>query len=306
LKRYNALSTYWKNRYKKRVQRLPVSAGLGCPNRKGGEEPSGCIFCDPTGSGFAAVEPDVDYEEQIREMINRTQNRYGKDILFAVYLQSYTNTYGSVEKLRSIYDRLFVDPRIVIFDIATRPDCVEEEKLDLITSYSTRVDLLVELGLQSTKRSTLVDLNRGHTLADFIDAVIRTRKRGIEVVAHMITDLPQDSKDDLVESARILSALGVEGVKLHSLYVVEGTELDRRIQEGRYERLGLKDFVERTVLFLEHLDPSIVIQRLVSDPPHEGAYGNWGLPKIRIIQAIEQAMKDKDTYQGKYFDYPGR
>jgi len=303
LKRYNALSAYWKKRYKKRVQRLPVSTGLGCPNRIKGDEPTGCIFCDPTGSGFAAAEPDVAYEDQIRDMINRTQNRYGKDICFAVYLQSYTNTYGSVEKLRSIYDRLFIDPRIVILDIATRPDCVEEEKLDLIASYKDRADPLIELGLQSTKLSTLVDLNRGHTLADFIDAVLRARKRGIEVVAHMITDLPQDTEEDIVESARILSALGVEGVKLHSLYVVEGTELDRRVQSGRYQLLGLNDFVERTVLFLEHLDPGIVIQRLVSDPPHEGAYGNWGLPKIQIIQAIEQAMMDKDTYQGKYFDY---
>lgn len=303
---YNKLNLFWKQKYGKRVQRIPVSTGLGCPNRSLGKGLSGCIFCDPTGSGFAAESPGMPVGEQIENMIAKAEDKYGKDILFAVYLQSYTNTYASVDRLKKIFDSLFVDERIRILDISTRPDCVEEEKLDLINSYQNRVDLIIEYGLQSVNRHTLADLNRGHNVADFIDAVIRTKKRGIDSLAHMIIDLPQDTLEDVVEAAQIISALGVEGVKLHSLYVVKGTELERRVNNGQYQLLSFDEFAEREIAFLEHLDPRIVIHRLCSEPPKENAQGNWGLPKIEIIHQIEKRMQESNTYQGKRFQYLNR
>jgi len=303
LKPYNKLNDFWKDKYSKRVQRIPVSTGLGCPNRINKTGLNGCIFCDPTGSGFAAQSPDMSVEQQIKTMIKKAENRYGKDIYFAVYLQSYTNTFASVNKLKDIFDSLFVDERIKILDISTRPDCIEEEKLDLISTYKSRADIIIEYGLQSANRNTLEELNRGHTLADFIDAVIRTKKRGIDTLAHIIVDLPQDSCDDVIEAAQILSALGVEGVKLHSLYVVEGTELDRRVKAGKYKLLSFEEFVKREIAFLEHLDPSCVIHRLCSEPPFKKAQGNWGMLKVQIIQQIENRMKDTGSFQGKRFDY---
>ncbi len=303
---YNKLSSFWKKKYGKRVQRIPISTGLGCPNRKKEKELSGCIFCDPTGSGFAAQPPMMSIEEQIRTMIQRVENKYGEDIFFAVYLQSYTNTYAPVRILKTILDALFLDERIKILDISTRPDCVEQEKLNLIADYQDRADILIEYGLQSVNRNTLTDLNRGHTLADFIDAVLRTKKMGLDTLAHLILDLPQDSLEDVVEAAQILSALKVNGVKLHSLYVVKGTELDRRIQNGRYNLLSFDEFVEREITFLEYLDPSIVIHRLCSEPPKENANGNWGMFKIEIIQEIERIMHERESYQGKRFTYLNR
>ena len=300
---YQKLNAFWKQKYGKRVQRIPVSTGLGCPNRVKSNGLNGCIFCDPTGSGFAAESPNVPIEEQIKTMINRVENKYGKDVFFAVYLQSYTNTFASVEKLKGIFDSLFIDERIKILDISTRPDCVEQEKLDLIAGYQDKADVLIEFGLQSVNRKTLIDLNRGHTLADFIDAVLRTKRMGIQTLAHMILDLPQDSINDVIEGAEILSALGVDGVKLHSLYVVEGTELDRRIKKRRYNLLSFNDFVYREITFLEYLDPSIVIHRLCSEPPKENARGNWGMPKIGVIHEIERVMKERNSYQGKHFNY---
>lgn len=306
MKPYNQLNSFWKKKYGKRVQRIPVSTGLGCPNRTKKNGINGCIFCDPTGSGFAAESPTVPIEEQIKTMIQRTEKKYGEDIYFAVYLQSYTNTYAPVEKLKHIFDALFIDERIKVLDISTRPDCVEQEKLDLIATYKDKADILIEYGLQSVNRDTLIDLNRGHTLVDFIDAVFRTKKIGIDTLAHMIVDLPQDAMEDVVEGAQILSALGVDGVKLHSLYVVEGTELDRRIKQGRYDSLPFDEFVEREIRFLEYLDPSIVIHRLCSEPPKENAHGNWGMLKIEIIQEIERSMHERNTYQGKRFTYLNR
>jgi len=303
---YNKLNQFWKQKYGKRVQRIPVSTGLGCPNRTPRKGLSGCIFCDPTGSGFAAESPGMPVGEQIERMIAKAEYKYGKDILFAIYLQSYTNTYASIDRLKKIFDSLFVDERIRILDISTRPDCVEEEKLDLINSYQNRVDLIIEYGLQSVNRHTLADLNRGHNVADFIDAVIRTKKRGIDSLAHMIIDLPQDTLEDVVEAAQIISALGVEGVKLHSLYVVKGTELERRVNNGQYQLLSFDEFAEREIAFLEHLDPRIVIHRLCSEPPKENAQGNWGLPKIEIIHQIEKRMQESNTYQGKRFQYLNR
>lgn len=303
---YNKLNSFWRKKYGKRVQRIPISTGLGCPNRVRKNGSNGCIFCDPTGSGFAAESPNVPIEEQIITMIKRVEKKYGEDIFFAIYLQSYTNTYASVEKLKTIFDALFIDERIKILDISTRPDCVEQSKLDLIASYQDKVDILIEFGLQSINRETLRDLNRGHTLADFMDAVLRTKKMGIDTLAHMIVDLPQDTVEDVVEGAQIISALGVNGVKLHSLYVVEGTELDRRIKQGRYRLLTFNEFLERDIKFLEYLDPSIVIHRLCSEPPKENARGNWGMLKIEIIQEIERIMQERNTYQGKLFTYLNR
>jgi len=303
---YNKLNSYWKKKYGKRVQRIPVSTGLGCPNRAKTNGINGCIFCDPTGSGFAAESPDTPIEEQIRTMIQKVENKYGKDIYFAIYLQSYTNTYATVKKLKCIFDSLFIDDRIKILDISTRPDCVEQEKLDLIANYQEKADILIEYGLQSVNRNTLIDLNRGHTLSDFIDAVLRTKRMGLDTLAHMIVDLPQDSLDDVIEASQILSALGVDGVKLHSLYVVNRTELDRRIQQGRYNLISFSEFVEREITFLEYLDPSIVIHRLCSVPPKENARGNWGMLKIELIQEIERFMKERHSYQGKQFTYLNR
>jgi hypothetical protein len=274
---------------------------LGCPNR--GDSSGGCIFCDPSGSGFAAENPNMAIDRQIEKMIERTEKKYGSDLYFAIYLQSYTNTYAPPERLKILFDQVFIDDRIKILDISTRPDCVEEAKLDLIKTYADRADILMEYGLQSVNRETLKDLNRGHTLADFVDAIERTKQRGLETLAHIIVDLPQDSLEDVIEAAQLLSALKVDGVKLHSLYVVEGTELDRRIKNGTYQLLDFESYLEREIAFLENLDPGIVVHRLCSEPPMTGASGNWGMLKVQVIQAIENELARRKTCQGKRFNY---
>lgn len=300
---YNRLNSNMRQRYGVRVQRIPISAGFGCPNRDSELGTGGCIFCDASGSGFAAVHHSVSVKDQIDEMKKNAIRKYGDDTRFMAYFQSYTNTFASLEKLEELYSQAVNYEGVMILDVSTRPDCVEEGVLDLLESYRDRVDVMVEFGLQSANLKTLKAINRGHSLAEFIDAVIRTKKRGIEVVAHCIMDLPWDIEDDVIETAKILSALGVDGVKCHSLYVVEGTKLDEMIKRGEIQLGSKEEFVNRTISFLEHLDPEIVVHRLAGEPPKEGAYGNWGFTKIQIINEVENTMRKRETYQGRKFCY---
>ncbi|KLO22173.1 radical SAM protein [Marinitoga sp. 1197] len=298
---YNKLSDYLKKRYGERVQRLPINAGFTCPNKTGLRGTGGCIYCEETGSGFASLSPKTPISEQIRYMIERYKGKANK---YMAYFQSNTNTYAPVHVLKKIYDSALVDDRIVILDISTRPDTVEDEKLELIASYKEKLDVYLEFGLQSVNYKTLKILNRGHTLAEFIDAVNRAKKRNIEIIVHMIIDMPWDDKEDIIEGAKILSALKIDGVKLHSLYITKNTILGKMYEKGEVIPLSLEEFIERNILFLEYLDPDIVIHRLAADPPKTGVlHGNWGMSKIKIINILEKEMKKRNTYQGRLFNY---
>lgn len=301
---YNKLSDYLKGKYGERVQRLPINAGFTCPNKTGLRGTGGCIYCEESGSGFAALSPKTPIADQLKFMIERYKGKANK---FMAYFQSNTNTYAPTHVLKKIYDSALIDDRIIILDISTRPDCVEDEKLDLIASYKEKLDVYLEFGLQSVNYNTLKILNRGHTLAEFIDAVNRAKQRNIEVIVHMIIDLPWDNEEDIIEGAKILSALNVDGVKLHSLYITENTVLGQMYKNGEIKPLSLKEFINRNILFLEYLDPKVVIHRLAADPPKEGVlHGNWGMSKIKIINILEKEMKNRNTYQGRLFNYLNR
>jgi radical SAM protein (TIGR01212 family) len=179
--------------------------------------------------------------------------------------------------------------------------------LDLFEEFKKRVDVSVELGLQTANYRTLKKINRDHTLAEFVDAAVRVKRRGIELVVHVILNLPWDDMEDVVETAKILSALDVDGVKLHSLYVVERTKLAEMYKKGEIKICSLEEYIDRAITFLEYLSPNVVIHRLVADPPRKGTiFGNWGKSKIEIINMIEEELERRDTYQGKKFDYLNR
>lgn len=300
MKRYRSLNPYLRQRFGCRVYRIPISAGLGCPNRDGGTGKGGCIYCDPTGSGFDACSPDLPIHTQIQRQLERRGPKH-PGAKWIGYFQSHTNTYAPVERLRKIYEAVLDFPRIVILDVATRPDQIGEETLDLLEELSGKIEVWLELGLQSANPDTLKIINRGHDIPAFIDGAQRTNARSIPVIAHGILDFPWDSEDDICQMAMLFNTLGVQGVKTHSLYAVEGTELGRMVQAG-LKLLPIESFVERCILFLEHLDPRILIHRLVSDPPTRGLItGNWGRPKIQILDMIDKEMERRETCQGKHF-----
>ncbi|MCD6550837.1 TIGR01212 family radical SAM protein [Thermotoga sp.] len=299
--RYRKLSEYLKERYGERVQRIVIFGGFSCPNRDGTKGKGGCIYCDATGSGFTTL-MNLPIREQVLRMKERFEKRGIKK--FIAYFQAFSNTYAPTEELRKKYEEALVDDSIVQLSISTRPDLVPEEVLDLLEEFKKRVDVSVELGLQTVNYRTLKRINRGHTLAEFIDAAVRVKKRGFELVVHVILNLPWDDMEDVVETAKVLSALDVDGVKLHSLYVVEGTKLAEMYRKGEVKICSQEEYVERVITFLEYLSPKVVIHRLVADPPKEGTiFGNWGKSKIETINMIEKELERRDTYQGKKFDY---
>lgn len=302
--RYRKLSDYLKEKYGERVQRIVIHGGFTCPNRDGRKGWGGCIYCDATGSGFT-----TEASLPIREQVLKMKERYEKKGIrkFIAYFQAFSNTYDSPENLKKKYEEALVDDSIVQLSVSTRPDLVPEKVLDVLEEFKGRVDVSVELGLQTASYKTLRLINRGHTLAEFVDAAVRVKRRGFELVVHVILNLPWDDALDVIETAKLLSALSVDGVKIHSLYVVEGTELARMYRSGEIRICSLEEYVDRVVTFLEYLSPNVVIHRLVADPPREGTiFGNWGKSKLELVNTIEKELERRNTYQGKKFDYLNR
>lgn len=302
--RYRKLSDYLKEKYGERVQRIVIHGGFTCPNRDGRKGWGGCIYCDATGSGFTA-----EASLPIREQVLKMKERYEKKGIrkFIAYFQAFSNTYDSPENLKKKYEEALVDDSIVQLSVSTRPDLVPEKVLDVLEEFKDRVDVSVELGLQTANYRTLRLINRGHTLAEFVDAAVRVKRRGFELVVHVILNLPWDDALDVIEIAKLLSALSVDGVKIHSLYVVEGTELARMYRSGEIRICSLEEYVDRVITFLEYLSPNVVIHRLVADPPREGTiFGNWGKSKLELVNTIEKELERRNTYQGKKFDYLNR
>ncbi|TLM99496.1 TIGR01212 family radical SAM protein, partial [bacterium] len=284
---------------------LPVNLPGTCPNRDGTVGKGGCIFCDEAGAGFECLPNTLSVGEQIAQnkafFIRRFNARK-----FIAYFQAFTNTYTFFENFRGNMLAAAADPDIIGISISTRPDCINDRYLDFLAELrrDKELDINIELGLQTANWHTLQKINRGHTLAEFVDAVLRIKKRGFAVVAHIILNLPWDDEADVVENAKLLSALGVDYVKLHSLYIVQGTVLGKMYERDEFHIISLDEYVDRVVTFLEYLDPAVVIQRLVGKGPQGNLlFCNWSTSWWKIKRRIEAALAERDTRQGQKFDY---
>jgi len=303
--RYNRYSEHLKKKFGGKVYKLPVNIPGTCPNRDGKVGIGGCIFCEEQGSGFECLPSTLSIKQQIAENKIFFRKRFNAE-KFIVYFQAFTNTYLPFDRFRDNILEAMTEDGLAGISISTRPDCINDCYLDFLLEVksSKNLDINIELGLQTVNYHTLTRINRGHTLAEFIDAVYRIKARGFATCAHLILNLPWDDQADTVENAKIISALGVEYVKLHSLYVVRGTLLGDMYERGEFEIISLEDYVERVVLFLEYLDPRIVIQRLVGKGPKNNLlFSNWGVSWWLVKKKIEDYLEERDTYQGRKFDY---
>ena len=284
------------------MQKIPIDAGFGCPNRNGTISDKGCIYCDSRGSGTGAlIERGIPVKEQVRMGRDYLSKRY-KAKKFIVYFQAFTNTYAPVYRLREIYEQPLCFDDIVGISIGTRPDCVDEEKLKLIASYRDRYMVWVEYGLQSAHDETLKRINRGHNVRCFEEAVHMTERFGIRVCAHVILGLPGENRDMMLETARYISSLPVHGVKIHMLYVVEGAPLSEMYKKGEFRSLSMEEYVEMVVDFLELLRPDIVIQRLTGDPlKRELIAPLWATEKRKVLNTIQKRLEQRDTWQGRSY-----
>lgn len=298
-RRYNDYNTYLRKVYGCRVQKISVDAGLTCPNRDGTLSTAGCIYCNARGSGTGAHAGGLSITEQLLEGKAALSRRY-KAKKFIAYFQSFSNTYAPVSKLKRLYDDALAVDDVVGLSIGTRPDCVAEPVLDLLAGYAADHLVWVEFGLQSAHDTTLALINRGHDAACFQRAVDSTHARGLQVCAHVILGLPQETRTQMLATARFLAKLPVAGVKLHLLYVVRGTTLDGLYHSGAYRCLSQAAYVELVCEFLEYLPEQVVIQRLTGDPhPAELVAPRWSLRKRETLDKIRTALEKRNTWQGK-------
>ncbi|MEJ6949925.1 TIGR01212 family radical SAM protein [Natronospora cellulosivora (SeqCode)] len=304
---YYRYSTYLKEKYGAKTYKLPIHLDLTCPNRDGNLGRGGCAFCGEEATAFENHSSDLPVKEQLLKNKDHIASKY-KAKKFIAYFQNFTNTYLPLEQLKKYIDESLEIDEIVDITLSTRPDCVSEEYLEeivaLIAEKRPEVTLSLELGLQTVNYHTLDKVNRGHTLAELIDAVLIAKKYAINLAVHLILNLPGDKMIDVVENAKVLSALDVDNVKLHALYIREDTELGRLYQKGELEIISLEEYIERVIVFLEHLKPEIAVQRLLGRAPGEKTlFVNWGYKWWEIHDMIEKKMEKYNRYQGKNFNY---
>jgi len=296
---YNEYSKYLKDKYGEKVYKLPINIPATCPNRDGTIGYGGCTFCAEVGTGFEMLDNSISVKEQIKKNMEYISHKY-KAKKFIAYFQNYTNTYLELETFKS-YIKEAIAPNIVEIAISTRPDCIGEEYLQFLHEIHLQhnINISIELGLQTVNYHTLININRGHTLAAFIDAILRIKKYNFETCVHVILNLPGDNLVDTVETAKILSVLKVEQVKIHSLYIMENTEMGRLYKENKIELISKDEYIEKVIIFLENLNKDIVVQRLIGRAPEENSlFVNWGISWWKIKDEILEIMANEDRKQG--------
>jgi uncharacterized protein len=293
---YNSYRKYLQERFKKPVRKIAINAGFSCPNRDGLKSLDGCSFCD--NRSFSPVASTVkSVAAQMQDAVLEAPSRYGA---YIAYLQPFSNTYGDVATLASIYEPLISFPRVVGLAIGTRPDCFAEDVFDYLEDVSSRTYLSVEIGLQSAHDETLALINRGHTVDDFIRSVGSLSRRGIETVAHVMLGLPPETPEMMLDTAREIADLPVTGVKIHQLMVVRGTALHRKYERGEIECLTLEKYTEILCDFLSLLRPDQYIHRIVADSSEVNGLvaPMWSAEKMKAINYITAYMDKKKTKQG--------
>lgn len=303
-KRYRVYSKFLKETYGEKVYKLPVALPLTCPNRDGSAGVGGCVFCGEIGAGYENLPASMTVQEQLQANIAHIAPKY-KAYKYIPYYQNFSNTYLPLDRFKEYMEAGCIDTTVGLA-IATRPDCINDAYLEVLQEIKERykVDIYLEYGLQSVNYHTLEKINRGHGLAEFIDAILRTKRYGISTCAHMILNLPWDTMEDTIEGARILSALGVDQVKLHALYIVKNTLMAKWYEAGDFTLISADEYIDRVIAFLRHLDPNIVLQRLVGRAPETNTlFTNWSMGWWRIQEEIDRRMEEQDVRQGDLYNY---
>ena len=295
--RYNNLSGYFREKYGKRVKKICIDGGFSCPNRDGTCGIGGCIYCGERGAG-----EHINPEESIKEQVLSHLSSAKDDDIILAYFQNFTNTYADVEILHQRYDMALIDPRIKLLSIGTRPDCIDEEIAALIASYKNRAEVWVELGLQTASDKTADIINRGYHRPVFERAMKILDRYGIPVVIHLIVGLPGENIDDIKETSEYLRSFNIFGVKIHSIYVMEGTELAQMYSRGEYVPPTLEEYVKGATYLITHLNPEIVIHRVTGDCPKDMLLApDWNADKNAVIGEINKKLEKESWHQGIYF-----
>ena len=295
LERYKHLNKYLKDKFGERTLKICIDGGFTCPNRDGRVGYGGCAFCSERGSGDHIITDNI--SNQVKNYF--TSYKAERANKFIAYFQNFTNTYDSIENLKMKYDSALIDDKIVALAIATRPDCISEDVCKLLKSYSEKYYVWVELGLQTSNENTGKVINRGYTDEQFSNAVSLLNKYNIDVVTHIMVGLPGENFDDIKNTVNFINNHSIQGLKIHSTYVVKNTRLADMYFNGKYTPISLEYYLDCACYILTHISPDIIIHRISGDAPKDLLIApNWNLHKKWIINGLDKLLRDKDLYQG--------
>ena len=304
-KRYNSQSARLKEKYGGRVQKVSISASFTCPNRDGSLGTGGCTFCNNDSFTPSYTKISNEITKQLDEGLKFLKVRYKRTAMFVGYFQSYTNTYGSLEKITAIYDEALSHPDINGLVIGTRPDVTTNEQLDYLEKLAKDYYIDLEFGIESTNDMTLEDINRGHDFASSVDAIKRASGRGFEVGGHMLFGLPGETRQEMLDQVDEINKLPLDSIKFHQLQIVRNTVMAKQYKDTpeMFDLFELNEYIEFIIDFMERLRPDITVQRLVSEaPPAIKIAPDWGTIRIDVIQnQIEARMAERNTWQGKKY-----
>ena len=310
MERYRHLNEYYKEKFGERTLKICIDGGFTCPNRDGKLGFGGCIYCSERGSGElincknTTTNNINNVTENITNQVKHyfTTYRAERANKFIVYFQNFTNTYDSIENLKKKYDSALVDERIVGLAIGTRPDCIDEDIAKLLKSYTNKYYVCVELGLQTSNDEIGRIINRGYTSDQFTQAVNILNKYDINVIAHMMIGLPNETHEDVMNTVDFINSHKLEGIKIHSTYVVENTKLADMYRNGEYKALDLDDYIETLIDVITHLNPNLIIHRISGDAPKDILIAPyWNKHKMWILHGFEKRFRARDLWQGKYY-----
>lgn len=301
-KRYHTLFLYNMNTFGQRVYKAPVDAGFSCPNIDGTRGRGGCVYCNG-GSGYFAVERSPSVTEQLERQIKRIQQKHENAKVIA-YFQSFSNTHAPLCVLKQTFEPVLQNESVVGVSIATRADCLDEEKVEYLSQLKEKTSLTVELGLQSVHDSTARKINRCHTFSEFEKAFWLLRKNGIRSCVHIINGLPDETEEMMLETASVLGKMKPDALKIHSLHVVKGTALEKAYLEGSYRPISKEQYVEIVVNQLELIPEQTVIERLTGDGDKNLLVApEWSRNKIAVLGAIDKLQAQRNSYQGLKSDF---
>lgn len=298
-KRYHTWNYYLKNKYQQKVFKVPLNANFSCPNRDGTCGNGGCTFCGALGSGEYAGNIHDDLANQFSDVYEVMKRKWPTGLPMA-YFQAYTNTYAPLEKLKEYFTPFVERTDILGIAIATRADCLEDDKIAYLQSLTKKKEIWIELGLQSIHDKTAIETNRGHDYTTFLDCIERLKNTDLKICVHIINSLPNEDEQMMLETAKQVGQLPIHAVKLHMLHVCEGTKMGEDYKKNPFPLLTLEQYIDIIIKQLELFPPEIIIQRLTGDAVKELLIApEWTLNKTNVLNSIDKEMVRRNTWQGK-------
>ena len=301
-KRYHTLNHFLREKFGEKVFKISLDGGFTCPNRDGKAGRGGCVFCSARGSGDFAGDRDFSISKQFDDVKLMMEHKW-KSGKYIAYFQAYTNTYAPVDELRKKYNEAIEKEGVVALAIATRPDCLDDDVLDLLEEISKKLYVWVELGLQTSNDETAKIINRGYMLSTFDDAMERLNKRNIDTVVHAIFGLPGEAKEDMINTVDHIAHSGAQGIKIHLLHLMKNTALVKEYEKGNLKFLSQEEYINLITESVSRIPEEMIVHRLTGDAPRNELIGPmWSLKKWEVLNAIDKALEDNDIYQGKNFE----